>query len=688
MTDGGFHRNGQAAPGGPPDSASTGASATAGASARAGVPPAAGAAAAAAAARAAAHGPGDEPVPAGLRLRPDAGARLVAGGSVLVGGSPVRVLRLTPAGARQVASWFAGTPVPAAAAARRLARRLLDAGIAHPGFGAAPPGAFAVPGAAAVPGAFAVPGAAAVTVVIPVRDRHAELDRCLAGLHAPAPAGSGEHCAPRVIVVDDASADPAAIAAIAARRGAAVIHRLANGGPGASRNTGLAAAETDLVAFLDSDCVPKPGWLGRLLPHFADPAVGAVAPRIVPHQAGASWLARYEGASSTLDMGARPSIVRPGARVSYVPGAALVVRRCAAGDGFRAGMYVGEDVDFVWRLAGAGWRVRYEPEAVMGHDHRVTFRAWFARRADYGTSAAALEDLHPGAVRPLYASWWTAGAWAAALAGRPGAAAALTATATALLARRLSRVTGERWPLPVRAGTLSHAAGTPAPASAAATAAASLPGQAPSFPWRATEDNSNKPSYDPGCGVMVDSSVHPDVPNYPPSLPSRDNSKKLSQDDGLAKTVDSWAHPDTPKRPLSSPFPDNSNRRVRARGVGGNPAGARRESAAWGLAVRLAGGGTLAAARPIGSALSRTWWPAAIPAALAVRKLRLPVAALILAPPLLDWADRRPPLDPVRYVAARLLDDAAYSIGVWHGCVSSRTARPLLPVIGGGRQPG
>ncbi len=217
-------------------------------------------------------------------------------------------------------------------------------------------------------------------------------------------------------------------------------------------------------------------------------------------------------------MGARPSPVRPGARVSYVPGAALVVRKEAAGDGFRDGMYVGEDVDFVWRMSAAGWRVRYEPGAVMGHDHRVTFRAWFTRRADYGTSAAALEELHPGAVRPLYASWWTAGAWAAALAGRPVTAAALTGAATALLARRLSRVTGERWPLPVRDGS---------------------------------------------------------------ATPVTDNSKKLR----------------------TAPFP------------GG---------AAWPLAARLAGGGTVAAARPLGSALSRTWWPVAIPAALAVRKLRLP----------------------------------------------------------------
>jgi mycofactocin glycosyltransferase len=484
-------------------------------------------------------------VPAGARLVPDHGTRLVAGGTVLVGGSPVRVLRLTPAGARQVASWFAGAPVPPGTGARSLARRLLDAGIAHPCY--APDDGHA---------------ASDVTVVIPVKDRHAELDRCLSGLDDPVALADSRRS--RVIVVDDASADPAAIAAIAARHGASVVHRPVNGGPGAARNTGLAAASTELVAFLDSDCVPRPGWLAGLLPHFTDPAVGAVAPRIVPAAAGESWLARYEGASSTLDMGARPSVVRPGARVSYVPGAALVVRRAAAGDGFNDSMYVGEDVDFVWRLGAAGWRVRYEPGAVMGHDHRVTFRSWFSRRTDYGTSAAALEELHPGTVRPLYASWWTVGAWAAALAGRPVAAAALTGGATALLARRLSRVTGERWPWPAPPG----------------------------------------------------------------------------------------------------------------------------EAAAWRLAVRLAAGGTLNSGRPIGSALSRTWWPAVIPAALAVKKARLPVAALILVPPLLDWAGRRPPLDPVRYVAARLLDDAAYSVGVWQGCLARRTIGPLLPVIGGKRPPG
>jgi len=477
-------------------------------------------------------GPGDELVPAGVRLRADPGSHLLAGGTVIAGGYPIRVLRLSKPGARNVAGWWSGTPVPDNPKARALARRLLDTGIAHPVLDDPPPGGS--------------PGLDEVTVVIPVRDRPAELARCLAGL-----AG-----APRVIVVDDGSQDQAAVKSAAAAAGASVLRRPVNGGPAAARNTGLAAADTPLVAFLDSDCVPGPGWLDALLPHFADPAVGAVAPRIVPHEAGRTWLARYEGASSTLDMGQRPSIVRPGSRVPYVPGAALVVRKAAAGAGFAEDMQVGEDVDFVWRLGASGWRVRYEPAATMGHQHRVRLREWFARRKDYGTSAAALELRHPGAVRPLYASVWTAVAWLAAALGHPEAGAVVTGTGTALLARRLAQVTGEGWPRPAR-------------------------------------------------------------------------------------------------------------------------------STAWRLAARQAGGGTLAAARPLGSAISRTWWPVALPAAIAIRRLRLPLAALVLAPPLLDWLDRRPPLDPGRYTAARLLDDVGYSLGVWQGCAERRTVRPLLPLLRG-----
>src|SRR5207344_2946450 len=110
--------------------------------------------------------PGRSPVPAGMRLRPDPGLLSLAGGTVLVGGAPLRLLRLGPRGAALARGWWDGEPVPGRPAAQELARRLLDAGIAHPDPADGAPG----------------PGPDDVTAVIPVRDRPAELARCLAGL--------------------------------------------------------------------------------------------------------------------------------------------------------------------------------------------------------------------------------------------------------------------------------------------------------------------------------------------------------------------------------------------------------------------------------------------------------------------------------------------------------------------------
>ena len=102
--------------------------------------------------------------------------------------------------------------------------------------------------------------------------------------------------------------------------------------------------------------MPRPGWLDGLLPHFRDPAAGAVAPRIVPATRPATgWLARYEGASSTLPMGAWAAL--PAGSSAPAPASPTCPARRsssaarAAGAGFREGMYVGEDVDFEWRLA-------------------------------------------------------------------------------------------------------------------------------------------------------------------------------------------------------------------------------------------------------------------------------------------------------------------------------------------------
>ncbi|HUJ34212.1 MAG TPA: mycofactocin biosynthesis glycosyltransferase MftF [Solirubrobacteraceae bacterium] len=354
------------------------------------------------------------PVPAGWRLRPARGLRRRRGGKVLLGGSPTRLITLSPRGAALVDAWLAGQPVTEGRVERVLARRLLDAGFAHP---EPPPRPRATE---------------PCTIVIPVHGRPDQLARCLAGLTGEVP----------VIVVDDGSPDGRTITAVADRHGARYVRHPENRGASAARNTGLGLATTPLVAFLDADCIPPAGFPGALLDHLADPAVALVAPRIVSSGGRAGRIAAYERCHSALDMGPNPSLVRPYSWVWYVPSAAMVARRDALGAGFDEDLSLGEDVDLVWRLHDAGWHVRYEPRSCVAHEDRIAPIAWYRRRVAYNESVAPLLRRHPDRLPALFVSPPAALGWGAWLSGWWPVLAALTA----VRARRLQRSVSERLP--------------------------------------------------------------------------------------------------------------------------------------------------------------------------------------------------------------------------------------------------
>lgn len=458
------------------------------------------------------------PVPRGMPVVLDREVCTFHDGRVLLGGDPGRLLRLRPAGLEAVQALAQGEA--AGVAVRALARTLLDGGLAHP---------------RPLPVRLRD-----VIVLVPVRDRAEELGRCLAALGRRAP----------VLVVDDGSLNPSAVAEVCRRYGAELLPRPTNGGPAAARNSGLAATSSPFVALLDSDCVPEGDWLERLLGHLDDPAVAAVAPR-VRAAPGPGLLQRYAADRGPLDLGAREAQVRPGGRVPYVPTAALVVRRAALAtppfgpDPFDPDLRYGEDVDLVWRLHDAGWRVRYDPRTVVTHQEPGSWRGWLVRRHRYGTSAAPLAQRHGERLTPLVVAPWPTAAWLLLLGGRPRAGL----VAAAIPAVRLHR--------------LLRRNGLPA-AVCAATAA-----------------------------------------------------------------------------------------RTTAQGV---------VAAGQGL-----GGAGLVVAGPL------------LLAALVPRRSRRTAAAALLAPPLLQWVSRRPPLDPVRRTALCLVDDLAYASGVWRSCLGARTLAALRP---------
>jgi hypothetical protein len=134
-------------------------------------------------------------------------------------------------------------------------------------------------------------------------------------------------------------------------------------------------------------------------------------------------------------------LVRPQSAIPYVPSAALLVRREVTGAQlFDPRLRAGEDVDLVWRLADAGWDVRYVPSSRVEHDGPSALSDLVRRRAFYGTSAAPLADRHPTDMAPLQTSIWSAAVWILALARRPLLALGVLSASILILARRLDGV--------------------------------------------------------------------------------------------------------------------------------------------------------------------------------------------------------------------------------------------------------
>ncbi|MEP7090489.1 MAG: mycofactocin biosynthesis glycosyltransferase MftF [Nocardioidaceae bacterium] len=358
-------------------------------------------------------------LPAGFTVRLGSGTHTCDGGRLLVGGSGA-VLRLRPR-ARLLLS-ADGTLVARDADSSTMARLLLDRGLADPWWSSHPDD----------------DAVRDVTVVVPVRDRPHHLARLLAALPGLP-----------VVVVDDGSCDPGATRAIASEFGARLVRHPRSTGPAAARNSGLLAVRTPFVAFLDSDVVPVPGWLGTLRRHLDDPAVAVVGPRVLGRepQEDDSWLCRYEAARSSLDLGPEPAPVQPLGRVAYLPSAALLARREALGSGFDERMHVAEDVDLVWRVREEGWRVRYEPAAAVRHDHRTELAPWLRRKAYYGTGAAPLASRYGSDVAPLVLSPWTAALTLAVLAQRRWSLPLAVAVAAAVSVRIAGKLDTDDRPL-------------------------------------------------------------------------------------------------------------------------------------------------------------------------------------------------------------------------------------------------
>lgn len=193
-----------------------------------------------------------------------------------------------------------------------------------------------------------------VSVIVPAHESEELLPRAIAGVLEQRLDERYE-----VVVVDDGSRDRTAELGRQALGAAGRLVSQPRTGPAGARNAGVAAAAGELLAFVDADCVPRPGWLaaGVAALRDADLAQGAVVPD--PH----------------TPIGPFDRTISVQREHGLYETASLFVRRALfdAIGGFEAfvGADVprgfGEDVWFGWRARRAGARTLFCQEAVVEH---------------------------------------------------------------------------------------------------------------------------------------------------------------------------------------------------------------------------------------------------------------------------------------------------------------------------------
>lgn len=193
-----------------------------------------------------------------------------------------------------------------------------------------------------------------------------------------------------VIVVDDGSTD--ATATIAHEYGLRVISTT-NHGLSSARNTGLKAASGEIVAYIDDDASPDPHWLRYLAATFVSTEYAGVGgPNLPPPGDGriADCVANAPGGPIHVLLSDREA--------EHIPGCNMAFRKtCLEAVGgfdprFRA---AGDDVDVCWRLQERGWKLGFDPAAVVWHHRRNSVGAYWRQQLGYGKAEALLERKWP-----------------------------------------------------------------------------------------------------------------------------------------------------------------------------------------------------------------------------------------------------------------------------------------------------
>lgn len=219
------------------------------------------------------------------------------------------------------------------------------------------------------------------SIVVPAYNAAATLNECLEACLA-------QTVPVEVIVVDDGSTDETA--AIAQRHPVTYLHQ-DNAGPAAARNFGARAAKAGVLAFTDSDCLPDPRWIEKLLGAFKYGAAGvggtygiANPESLLARLIHAEIRLRHAGLNGEVDFLGSFNVAYDREQFWDAGG---------FDEDFRAAS--GEDNDLAYRLADRDRTLRFTDEAVVRHYHPDRLWPYLRTQSRHGFWRMRLYAKHP-----------------------------------------------------------------------------------------------------------------------------------------------------------------------------------------------------------------------------------------------------------------------------------------------------
>ncbi|MBK8979171.1 MAG: glycosyltransferase [Planctomycetes bacterium] len=260
----------------------------------------------------------------------------------------------------------------------------------------------------------------AASAIVCTLDRGPAIGQTIRSLCAQAPSGDGRPF--EVLLVDNGSAPANAALLRALCEEHAPACRLVvepERGLSIARNRGIREARGEFLVFVDDDAIAAPDLLARYVEEFARvPDLGLCGGRVRLHYLSPPppWLdSALVPYLSAFEQGDEPKDLAPidaprGCNMAFR--ATVFERIPPFSDRFgRKGrsLLSGEEIEVAYRVAAAGWRIRYLPGASIDHlvDPVRFAPAWFARRIHWqGRSIALLDLVHRGRARLLRKLPW------------------------------------------------------------------------------------------------------------------------------------------------------------------------------------------------------------------------------------------------------------------------------------------